>query len=429
MVVGSIAYTANMTGAKHVAERVKDVGSDVGAAISVTAIGVLVLAVPVAVGVVLAAGPIAERLGGTDTSGAMGIAALIMGVEIVSGGAMGVLAGFEDYRSIGRVSVLSGVMMLAASIALALRSGVTGAITGLALASGARLFGLVWAVIGHCKARGLKLDVTKGIAEIGILRTFSLPLVLSTAVVGPVMWYAQFLLGVQPNGLDALGLFGAAMRLQSIPMFLGLALGLPMVPILASARKGQSTWFDHINLMISWAPGVLIALPVLAFPELLGILFGPEFRSPEATRTASIVMFFGLVNLYKQGLGRVIIARGRVRLSVVSNGVWAVVVLSLAPFAVQHGSAGLAWSLVVAYLLSVVVVVPWLLRSLEVPRAALLSVEAASLWTLIVLLWIGGLWSVSWTLRLPLIIGATYLTIRPLISLFSAADKLATQDG
>ena len=156
-----------------------------------------------------------------------------------------------------------------------------------------------------------------------------------------------------------MGLFHAATRFQAPLRLLGSTTGAALLPILVSIKnRTNNSTFERANILISWFLGAIPAILLITFPEILSLLFGKQYSGAAAHRVLSLVMLYTAIILYKQGLARVLAVNNLMWWSVLSNAVWAAVLLFSFYWFRHLGALGLAVSLLLAYIVNVLVFVP-----------------------------------------------------------------------
>jgi O-antigen/teichoic acid export membrane protein len=197
--------------------------------------------------------------------------------DTLCGVATGALGGFEAFRTIAKVSLVTGcakVVLMTIGVcywslpgavgAMVMATTVGSAIGFTALLKEAREFGAT------PSCRDMRL-------EMPILWKFSIPGCLSAAIVPPVTWITNAMLVHQPGGFAEMGLFYAATRFQAPLRLLGSTTGATLLPILVSMKnRSNDSAFERANILISWFLGALPAIVLITFPEILSVLFGQQ---------------------------------------------------------------------------------------------------------------------------------------------------------
>ena len=301
----------------------------------------------------------------------------LIGVQI------GTLSGFEAFKTIARVSLLCGLLTFPLVVLGVYFWGLPGAVSGMVCAAAAG-----W-LINHVALRtevyraNVPVSYRNICSELPVLWEFSLPALLSGVIVSPVMWGANALLVSQIGGYAELGIFTAATQFQAIVNFFGTRVGAALLPILASRDATQNDRFNRANILISMLLGVISALPLICFPEIMGLLFGAQYADISARRTFVLVMCYTCILMYKQGLARVLIANSLMWWGFLSNIMWAIVLLGSFWFLKQFGAIGLAGAFMIAYSLNAIVFIPLYTSRKLAPKSTLISLETATIWLVI----------------------------------------------
>ena len=306
--------------------------------------------------------------------------------QALIGAQTGALAGFEAFKTIAKVSFAQGVMHFSFMIVGVYLFGLQGAIAGQAIATAGGWLLSHIALRKESKKARVYVVYNNIQQELPILWKFSLPAVLSGSVVAPVMWGARAMLVNQPSGYSEMGIFSAAMRFQGLLYLMESTIGRPLLPMLASPDGSKSSVFNRVNILSSWLIGIVPAIPIICFPEIMGLFFGKEFMGISANRTLALVMFFTCIMLYKQGLARVLAANSLMWWGFLSNGVWAIVLIFSSYLMVRFGAVGLAASFTLAYALNTIIFIPLYTRRELVPKETIISKEAFTVWLVIGLL-------------------------------------------
>lgn len=333
----------------------------------------------------LCAAPALARgaLNSPDLTEALRLASLMLITEAVAAAQLGIVAGLEGFRSLLLISAGRGIVTLTAVPLGAYLWGLPGVVLGL-------LAGVAVAVlIGHAvlkremRCASVRFDWRGMGKEASILLSFSLPAALGSLVVVPVVWIVRLLLVQSPHGYVELGLFTAALRVHDAIALLGAAFGTAMLPVLVSERTAGSTQLDRLNISFSWALGILFVLPLAAFPECMGVVFGPGFASRNGSLSLVLVMISTSFVMYKQGLARVLVTEKLLWWGALSNVVWSGSLVLCAVFFVRWGAPGLAAAWAVAYGANTLLFMPLYVKKRLVPLETLISWPSLAIWAAI----------------------------------------------
>jgi O-antigen/teichoic acid export membrane protein len=301
-------------------------------------------------------------LGRTEVRPLLAVAAplvlLIPSTELVAS----LLTGLERFRSLAIYRALHGVVpgsLLA--LVLAIRPGAT-ATLGALVVGHAVVCGLGLRLLAASRGRAhVKGEVAALLTAARKLFRVSLPAVVASASLQPALWIGQVVLSRQPRGLQQLGVFAVAYRWHVLAIFVPATLGAVLLPILgrlkATGRQADARallWrYAGMTLVLS----VLACLALVLFSGMAMRLPGAEYAgaAPVLTVLAVAVVPAAMNNVLSQRS----IAEDKLALWVWSDvalaGALAGAALVLVP---MLGATGLAWSYLIAYVVTCAVLLP-----------------------------------------------------------------------
>lgn len=272
-------------------------------------------------------------------------------LSAVNSAQYGILAGFESFYGIARLSLFSAALSFVLIVAGVVWQGVHGAVLGQVLAIAIGLLLGEWAVWRETRHHAIKCCYQGCGAERRILFDFSLPAVLSGVMVTPITWGAMAIIVNQPGGYVEMGLFNAANSWQKVILFVPGCLGsvaLPLLTNLHTSEIGQSfrralRYQLLANSLLAAVPALLIAL--CSWLILAG--YGPTFRS--GWPVLVVLACAAVPNAVAAALGTALASIGAMWLGVVLNGVWGILLLICTWLLSRWGAFGLAGAYAVAY--------------------------------------------------------------------------------
>jgi O-antigen/teichoic acid export membrane protein len=266
---------------------------------------------------------------------------------------IGILAGFENFRSIGKIGAIYGLAMPLLSWCGAVRFGMTGAIATQGASAALLWVSYEAAVRRECRSRGVAVRYRGTWDQRAILTRVSIP-AAAVGMVGTVaVWGANAILA-RICGYAELALFAAAFNLRSVVMFLPALIVRVISPRL-------NYWFAGGDLAVYtkvfWGAvglngGLAAAASLLAFlkGQQFMHLFGKGFAGPDlllAFILASVVVEVIANNLYQA-----VFASCRFWWSLMVMSLWMVLLLAGSFLAIPHyGATGLAVAYLAAWLL------------------------------------------------------------------------------
>jgi O-antigen/teichoic acid export membrane protein len=285
----------------------------------------------------------------------------------------GILTGYEKFRFILLINLVSGVLTLLL-ITLGIHwSGVYGAIVGASVAS---LTTLVLAfILTFLSSRKysvyLRIEYSKDL--VNILFNYSLPAFISGIIVAISLWTMRLLITELDNGYFELGIFSAASRFQTAINLIGITVGNAILPLMSTEKLQSNRRLSIFNIYISWVLGMVPALPIIAFPEIAGLLFGDSFKSELFYKVVVLLMLTTVLMIYKQGLARIIASKDLMWWSSLSNILWAMTLLSATYIMKSEGAFGMSKALLGSYGVNIIFLLPILSYKKMIPKNLMFS--------------------------------------------------------
>ena len=283
---------------------------------------------------------------------------LLLVLSALNGVMLGILSGFETFRTIARINIWQGVCAPLCAIPLVWLYGVQGAVASLTVNASIGLlmcaFSLKRLYVEHSFQARFKLQ---SFSEWPVLYKYSLPAMLSGLMVVPVTWLTNLLLIRQPGGFGELGVFNAANQWRTIIMFLPGLLTSAMLPVMSDMHGRENlSEFSRIlklNLQATWVICLPLTIVVIGFGNVLAGFFGRDFSgTASATVLMSVTCFLLVVN---NTVGTALAGASRMWIGTALNFVWGATLITASYLLVPlRGAFGLAAAYVIAYLLHTV---------------------------------------------------------------------------
>lgn len=393
-------FGLGLTAIKHVAEFRNTDPDRAGRIVGLTYLIATCTGSLMAVGMYAAAPWLAEHtINAPHLTNILRISALILLLNAINGAQTGALSGFEAFKTIAHVNLFVGLISFPVLVLGAYIGEVTGAVWALVIN-----LSFNWA-INHLALRKeafkhrMQFSVKNCGQELNILWHFALPATLSGIMVGPANWACRAMLSNQTDGYDEMGILTAALVFQGLLMFVGGTLSAPLLSMISSTNENIPAKLGTVNILSTWLLGVLVAIPLLTFPELPLLAFGDDYATEGFRLTFVLIVFCTTIMMYKEGLARVLAAKSLLWWGFASNTFWAVTLICCAYFLVYLGALGLAISLTIAYILNTLILVPFYSSRNLVPKGTLLSFESISIWGAVALLVVLNFANASLSLR------------------------------
>jgi len=284
-------------------------------------------------------------------AGPLRIAALVLFLNVVDNVQGGSLSGFEAFKVLARLRLIKGLLDLPLMLGGYFLGGLTGVLWG-ALVS--RAIGYVinrLALRAEARRVGVPFSFRNCTEELSVVWSFSLPALVSGALVSPVNWICAAMLVNQPLGYREMGAYSAASQWYNLIIFVPLAIGGGIIPILSDRLGNQDVQVSRDVLRFMLKLNAAIAIPAViglsALSPFIMAMYGRGYR--EAWPTLIAVVLTGAIFAILSPVGAVIAAMGRMWLGCFMNLGWAVVFIGTTTLLVRWGSLGLASARLIAY--------------------------------------------------------------------------------
>ncbi len=374
-------FGLGLTATKHVAEFRRSDPDRAGRIIGLSRVFAMLTGGLMALGLFIFTPWLAKHtINAPHLAGALRIGTLILFINALNGAQTGALAGFEAFKTIAYVNLFVGLISFPILICGAHFGGLTGAVWALTINLGVNWLLNHLALRKEARRYNISFTFKQCSRELPVLWKFSLPAVLAGIMVVSANWTCRALLTNQPNGYDEMGILTAALIFQLLLLFVSGMLAAPLLSMVSNAGPKISDKLGTVNILSSWILGVIVAIPLLCFPEIAQIIFGKEYDTRSFKVTFSLVVFCSSIITFKEGLTRIMVANSILWWGFFSNTFWAIILVVSTVFLVHWGAPGLAVSLVIAYILQTVVLLPLFYSRNLVPKGTLFSSESALIW-------------------------------------------------
>lgn len=311
----------------------------------------------------------------------------------------GTIAGFGAFKSLARIAIIQGIIASVLTIIGVYFFGLLGAVIALVINSAANLILYRISIRNLVKEFKVKINYLKSWDEKNIIWELSLPTMLSGVMVGPVIWIANIIIINDPGGYAQLGIFNAANQWRSVLNFLPIVIGGVLLPMVSANINKENTALETVNVLASWIVVIIIALPLISFPEIIAFFYGQDYSSTIFLQSISLMMLVSCILSYKEGIGRKLIANNLMWWGFLSNIVWGILFIVFVMMFKNLGSLGLALSYFISYAINTVIFVPFYLSRKVVPKNLLISPEVLIIWIILIIQSILALLNVSLLIR------------------------------
>jgi len=267
----------------------------------------------------------------------------------INGAQMGALTGFEAFRLIARVSLISGVLTMVLRVAGTILFGLPGAIYGMVLAQVAACMVTYAALRKEAAKMSLSIGYKNCLMESAILWKFSLPSTLSSLTFMPVSWICNAMLVNQSSGFAEMGIFTAANQWYTMVTFFPGVMAQAAMPILCDRLNRGDDQQSKMILMVLVKTSALVLMPVMiagAFSKIIMGFYGTGFATGWPTMLVSVVTA-GLVGV-QTPVAYMLAAKGKMWIWFIMSLGMGCIFIGMNALLVHHGALGMAWARFVA---------------------------------------------------------------------------------
>lgn len=361
-----------------------------------------------------------NMLAAPDLSGALRIASLLLIFNTIVGIQSGSIAGFGAFKDLAKIAIFQGIISASLTVSGVYFFGLTGAIIAMVINSIINTILYKSSINNLVKRFKINIDYLKSWKEKEIIWKLSVPSMLSGVMVGPVMWIANIIIINNLDGYSQLGIFNAAYQWKTMLAFVPTVIGGVLLPLVSANINKENKSLEAVNILASWIIVIVIALPLLAFPEIIAFFYGPEYSSAIFLQSISAMMLVSCILAYKEGIARKLIAKNLMWWGFLSNLVWGVLFLISIIIFQNLGALGLSLSYIISYSINTVIFVPFYISRKVVPIDLLISKEVIVIWVILIIQTTTSLINIDIWIRLVNLI----LSIGILIFVFNRILKI-----
>lgn len=311
----------------------------------------------------------ARTLAAPELGGMLKVGALLLILNGVNGAQTGVLSGFESFKKIAHVNLISGLCSFPLMLGGAWYLGLPGVIWSLIAVAILNCLLCYQAVRAESRRYGIRITFRSTDSDRKLFLNFSVPAVLTGVLNGVVSWLASALVVNQAGGYGDMGIYNAALRVKMLPeMLLGMLIA-PLLSVLSQSFGTNDTHTFERALQFNFILASLIIVPIsliqIAAPELTLLPFGTDYQG--RTGTVQWLMLHSVTYALIFPMGSILISMGEMWFSWFVNLLYAFLFGIAAWWLVPtYGSSGYAAAMVCAYIIANVPCIFFLYR--RIPR-------------------------------------------------------------
>lgn len=326
-----------------------------------------------------------NTLAAPDLAPILRIASLLLIFNTIVGIQSGSIAGFGAFKDLARIALFQGVISASLTVTGVYFFGLIGAITAMVINSIINLILFKITLNNLVKGFKIKIDYLKSWQEKDVIWKLSFPTMLSSVMVGPIIWVANAIIINTPGGYAQLGIFTAADQWRAVLYFLPAVVGNVLLPMIAANVDEKNEKLETFNIFSGWVIVIIIALPLIAFPEIISFFYGSGYNSNVFIQVIALMMFVSCITSYREGISRKLFVKNLMWWGFLDNIIWAIFLIISVMLLKELGALALALGYIIAYVFNTLIFVPFYLYKKVVPSNLLISKEIFLIWTALII--------------------------------------------
>ncbi len=293
-----------------------------------------------------------SSLSASELSNTLKISSLLLFANAIVGIQIGILSGFESFKKIAQINVISALVSLPALTIGGFFFHLEGAVVGTIINSIVNISLNSLAIKNVLDQNSIKKNYKHCFDQISIIWKFSIPATLSSVLVAPVNWICYSMLVKMPNGYSEMALINAANQWRSAILFIPAILGSMILPILSNLYSEKSLYkfkkVLSINLFLNFIISTVITLTIIPLSGFIMESYGKDFL--EGKIVLIIIVISTLINSSVSLLGQAIASMNKMWWGAALNMQWAIVLFITTYKYIDKGAKGLALANLFAYI-------------------------------------------------------------------------------
>lgn len=292
-----------------------------------------------------------RTLSSPTLDGPIKISAFLILFGSVNGVQTGILYGFESFKSISVINIITGLANLCFTTSACFVFGLNGALIGSELALLTTYFCNYTVLVKECNQQHIPVRCGGGFTEFAGLWPFSLSATLAGLLVAPTLWICQALLVKHSSSFQGVAEYSIGMQWRSFLQFFPSLICSAYLPVAASISQENThrkRKFLIFNLLFSSAIATTIGIALMLASPIILNLYGAQFQNARVVFTLMLVA--GIIDSASIIVTQALIVADRIWIRLLTNCVWAATILGLSLVLIPtHGAIGLAVSTCTAY--------------------------------------------------------------------------------
>ncbi len=290
---------------------------------------------------------------------------LVLFVSTLNNGQMGILRGFSKYKLVAKINLLQILLAAPVFVVGTIYFSLKGAVFAYVFYNVIVCFLAQYEIRKICKERAIVPTFRNLNNEVKVIFNYILPYMISIFVTILAQWYNETrVAALGGEGFVQLGYYSAINVIQTTIISFAVVVCSPFVPIMAKYKKDASSiaMLNRLNTLIPLYVSMLIAIPLMLFPQIITIFYGDDYATCEMYILTVIIVSYSVLIIYKQAIARLVAVYELQWIYLLDSVVLSVSFVVGFKLLYSWGIFGLTCTFLVSYLLSCLIFTPVYVR-------------------------------------------------------------------
>jgi O-antigen/teichoic acid export membrane protein len=285
------------------------------------------------------------QLSKPELTNVMRLGSVLLFLMTFMGTQIAVMTGFQDFRGLAIVTGIVGILSLPIYVGGTYWFGVLGAVIAAILCVVFNIAINSFFIYKNTWKSKVRYEFSNCCKELSILWNSNLPIVVCSILYSGMIWLMQVMLRIQPDGAEKLGEFYVAQNIQIAFFFLPTILSTVFFPNLCEVggtNQNNSQYWTVVKKGLEFQTiiAIILALPMILFPNLLMKLNGNEFLNSGFILVAFSI--WGILNILCGVVWQVMVDQKKVWTCVFITIIELIVSLLLSYYLIQNNWEGVS---------------------------------------------------------------------------------------
>lgn len=328
---------------------------------------------------------------------------IVILIASINNNQYGILRGFNQYKTISKINLLQIVFSFPVYYIGTYFFSLQGAVFAYVF------YNLIVCVFARIELRiffnrlKIKPSYKDCIVEGKTVLAFVLPYIISGFIVAFLTWYNETKLVAIPGGYSQMGYYSIINVMVLIVIGVSFMVCIPFVSMMSKYQNSNSSiLLEKLNIFLPLQVALLIAVPLMLFPEIIYWLYGSSYTIENIRQISNYMFFFVFLAVYRQAVARFVAVKERTWLYLADSVTFALLAVILFAYFYKNGVAGFVWGQTIAYITVVILFLPLYVKFHILPVYVMKDSYLKVLFGILVLAFLSSFLDISILIRVAL---------------------------